>query len=42
MTPRDTVLLVQGWNAAQAGDSSPAPMSVDQLEDLIARYPDEH
>lgn len=35
MTPRDTDLLVEGWNKAQAGKSGPPPaMSVERLEEL--------
>jgi hypothetical protein len=39
MTPADTALLVEGWNAAQGGDM-PKAMSRERLEELKARYPD--
>lgn len=41
MTPRDTELLVRGWNDAQAtARGEIAPMSVDRLNELKERYPD--
>lgn len=39
MTPEETALLVAGWNAAQ-GSSMPDAPTVDELQDLKARYPD--
>lgn len=39
MTPADTILLIRGWNDAQAGDKL-APPSRDELDALMERYPD--
>lgn len=38
MTPEETSLLVDGWNAAQANDDTPEAPSRAELDELIARY----
>jgi hypothetical protein len=41
MTVADTVLLVEGWNAAQqAASGEVPPMTAEQLADLKRMYPD--
>ena len=40
MTPRETALLVQGWNEAQAGDGAPPAMTMDRFDELREMYPD--
>lgn len=39
MTPEETDLLVQGWNAAQAAAGGQVAAPTDaEYEDLVARY----
>lgn len=41
MTPADTALFVDAWNAAKAAESGEVPaMSLDELDDLMRQYPD--
>lgn len=41
LTPADTVLVVQGWNAAHApADQPPPAMSRERLDELKRMYPD--
>jgi hypothetical protein len=37
LTPAETALMVESWNAAQAGDQVAAP-SLDEYEELVSRY----
>lgn len=37
MTPKETDLLIEGWNAAQGGDGPPAPTDAE-YEELVRRY----
>ena len=36
----ERVLLVRAWNAAQAGDGDPPPMTMDRFDELREMYPD--
>ena len=39
LTPRDTILLVEGWNEAQGGgDDTPEPMSPERFRELKKQY----
>ena len=38
MTPKDTDLLVSGWNDAQQGDGMPPAPSMEEFDDLVRRY----
>jgi len=39
MTPEETSLLIEGWNAAQAAASGEVEAPTrEQVDDLIARY----
>jgi hypothetical protein len=40
MTPEETALLIEGWNAAKGGGEKPAAMSRDRFEELKRQYPD--
>lgn len=37
MTPEETALLVEAWNAAQEGGGPEAP-TAEEFEDLVRRY----
>lgn len=37
LTPADTLLIVEGWNAAQS-DSGPAAPTDDEFETLVRQY----
>lgn len=41
MTPEETTLLVEAWNAAQKGSAPPPAMSRDRFEELKRQYPDD-
>ena len=39
MTPRDTILVVEGWNEAQGGaQDAPEPMTPERFRELKKRY----
>lgn len=38
MTPKETDLLVEGWNAAQGDDAGPAAPSDAEYEELVRAY----
>lgn len=38
MTPKETDLLIEGWNDAQGGDAGPAAPTDDEYEALVRRY----
>lgn len=40
MTPAETALMVEGWNAANGEDKGPAPMTYERLQELKRLYPD--
>jgi len=39
MTPSETDLLIESWNAAQRG-GDPPPMTAERFDELKAMYPD--
>lgn len=38
MTPKETDLLIEGWNQAQAGDGMPAAPTMEEFDELVRRY----
>lgn len=39
MTPAETSLLIEGWNAAQsAASGNVEPPTLEQFEELVAKY----